>query len=71
MEKDINPTDATPLQDGLPLDEEKIEEIVQLIEGFIEQDKQKDAIQIFSQLRPGDQGEVIKTFRFRHSNKYC
>jgi len=48
------------VQDGLPLGEEKTEDIVEQIQDLVEHDNQPAAIELFSQLRPGDQGEVME-----------
>lgn len=60
MEKEQNMQDDSYLQDGLPLDEEKTEDIAEQIQNLVEQDNQLAAIELFSQLRPGDQGEVME-----------
>ena len=52
--------DDSLLQVGLPLDDEKTEDIAEQIQELVEQDNQSAAIELFSQLRPGDQGEVIE-----------
>ena len=60
MEKERDVQDESFLQDGLPLDEEKTEDIAEQIQDLLEQDKHPAAIELFSQLRPGDQGEIIE-----------
>jgi magnesium transporter len=60
MENGQKIQDESSLQDGLPLDEEKTEDIAEQIQDLVEQDNQAAAIELFSQLRPGDQGEVIE-----------
>ena len=60
MEKEQNIQDDSSLQDGLPLDEEKTEDIAEQIQNLVEQDNHLAAIELFSQLRPGDQGEVME-----------
>jgi magnesium transporter len=60
MEKEQDTIIDTQLEDGLPLDEEKTEEITEKIQDLVEDDNQPAAIDLFSQLRPGDQGEVIE-----------
>ena len=52
--------DDSSLQDGLPLDGEKTEDIAEQIQSLVEQDNHLAAIELFSQLRPGDQGEVME-----------
>ncbi|MFC1911853.1 magnesium transporter [Chloroflexota bacterium] len=60
MEKEKTNQDDSFLQDGLPLDEEKVEDLAEQMQNLIEQDNQLAAIELFDQLRPGDQGEVIE-----------
>ncbi|MBL7166821.1 MAG: hypothetical protein ISS55_10105, partial [Dehalococcoidales bacterium] len=55
-----NMQDDSSLQDGLPLDGEKTEDIAEQIQSLVEQDNHLAAIELFSQLRPGDQGEVME-----------
>jgi len=60
MEKEQNIQNESSLQDGLALDEEETEDIAEQIQYLIEQDNQQAAIELLSQFRPGDQGEVIE-----------
>jgi magnesium transporter len=60
MKKEQNIQDDSSLQDGLPLDEEQTEDIAEQIQNLVEQDNQQAAIELLSQLRPGDQGEVME-----------
>ncbi|MFC1972705.1 magnesium transporter MgtE N-terminal domain-containing protein [Chloroflexota bacterium] len=60
MEKKQNMQDDSSLQDGFPLDEEKTEDIAEQIQNLVEQDNHLTAIELFSQLRPGDQGKVLE-----------
>ena len=60
MEKEQNIQGDSSLQDGLPLDEEKTEDIAEQIQNLVEHDKQLTAIELLSQLRPGDQGKVME-----------
>lgn len=60
MAKEQNMQDEASLQDGLPLDEEKTENIAEQIQNLVEQDNQLAAIELFSPLRPGDQGEIME-----------
>ncbi|MFC1941522.1 magnesium transporter [Chloroflexota bacterium] len=60
MEKEQNNQDNSFLQDGLPLDEEKTEDIAEQIQNLVEQDSQLAAMEIFNKLHPGDQGEVME-----------
>ena len=69
MGKEPNPQDEPSLQDGLPLDEEKTEDIAEQIQDLLEQDKHPAAIELFSQLRPGDQGEVIEELSLEAQQK--
>ena len=59
MEKEHNQEDLS-LQEGMPLDEEKTEDIAEKIQTLVEQDNSPTAIKLFSQLHPGDQGEIIE-----------
>ncbi|KPK22779.1 MAG: hypothetical protein AMJ70_05095 [Dehalococcoidia bacterium SG8_51_3] len=60
MEKEQNIQNESSLQDGLALDEEETEDIAEQIQDLVEQDNQQAAIELLSQFRPGDQGEVIE-----------
>ncbi|MFC1953146.1 magnesium transporter [Chloroflexota bacterium] len=60
MEENNVIEDKVSLQEGFPLDEEETEDIAEEIQEFIEQDKQPAAIELFNQLHPGDQGEVLE-----------
>ncbi|MFC1958012.1 magnesium transporter [Chloroflexota bacterium] len=60
MEKEQNIQGDSSFQDGLPLDEEKTEVITEQIQNLVENNNQPAAIALLSQLRPGDQGDVIE-----------
>ncbi|MBN1161459.1 MAG: magnesium transporter [Dehalococcoidales bacterium] len=52
--------DESSSQNGTLIDEEKTEDIAEQIQDLVEKDNQPAAIKLFSQLRPGDQGEVME-----------
>ncbi|UCC15991.1 MAG: magnesium transporter [Dehalococcoidales bacterium] len=60
MEKNSKNQENLVLQEGLPLSEEQTEEIIEEIQELLDSDEQPAALEIFSQLRPGDQSEVIE-----------
>ncbi|MFC1910442.1 magnesium transporter [Chloroflexota bacterium] len=60
MEQEQKIQDDSSLQDGLPLSDEKTEDIAEQIQDLVEQDNLVAAIALFSDLRPGEQGQVMK-----------
>jgi len=59
MENKKNIRDESSSQNGLLIDEEKTEDIAEQIQDLVEKDERPAAVELFSQLRPGDQGEVM------------
>ncbi len=59
MEKEIEKKDEDVQEDNLPLSEEKTEDIAEQIQGLVEQASHEEAVEVFRQLHPADQGEVL------------
>ncbi|MFC1866209.1 magnesium transporter [Chloroflexota bacterium] len=60
MESEQSVKDGSFLREGLALNKAKTEDITEQIQDFVEHDDKQAAIDLFSQLRPGDQGGVIE-----------
>ena len=59
MEQELEKKDTAGTEDNLPLTEEKTEDIAEHIQGLVEQESHGEAIDVFRQLHPADQGEVL------------
>jgi len=64
MEDKKSTMDDSKLQEGFPLDEEETEEIAEKIQDLLERNNQEAAIKLLSQLRPGDQEDVLEELPF-------
>jgi magnesium transporter len=60
MDNKENLQNESSSQNDVLIDEEKTEDIAEQIQGLVEQDDQPSALELFTQLRPGDQGEVME-----------
>ena len=60
MEKQQNVQDNTSVEEKLPLDEEKKQEIVQQIRDLLAREDLQPALALFNQLYPADQGDVLE-----------
>jgi magnesium transporter len=59
MEKEFEAKDTAVQEDNLPLTEEKTEDIAEQIQGLVEKESHDEAVDVFRQLHPADQGEVL------------
>ncbi len=59
MEKEIEEKDPNVQEDNLPLSDEKTEDIAEQIQELVEQENRDEAVGVFRDLHPADQGVVL------------